>query len=249
MTEAKRQVLRDKLPALEHRYHAEEVAHLPPPVRRYLSFAIHDGQLLAAMVTLEQSGEILLPGGWRRFTAASHVRVNPPGFLWDARVRLLPGVSAWVRDGYLGGSGSMEVALGGWLPLISAPPSAEITVAALQRYLAEGPWAPQLLLPSAGVEWHALDDHSASATLQDGTTTVSVDFRFGPGGEIVEVETDRYRSLAGRQVLTHWIGRFADYRRVTGIMIPRRGEVGWVTADGWEPYWRGSVLAVQAGPE
>lgn len=246
-TEAKLQALQECLPALEHRFRPEDLGGLPESVRRYLAHAIPEGQLLPSLVVLEQRGEMRLPGGWRRFSARSHVRRNPPGFVWDARVDMLPLVSAWVRDGYVSGQGCMDAALAGLIPLISAPPSAEVTAAALQRYLAEGPWAPASLLPLAGVAWTPVDDSTARATLADGATQVSVDFHFRAGGEIDQVVADRYRSVDGRQVLTRWIGRFSDYREFAGMRIPGRGVVGWAPGNAWDPYWRGQILSVATG--
>ncbi len=246
-TEAKLQALEQGLPAMEHRFRAEDLAGLPEPVRRYLAYAIPEGHLLPSLAVLRQRGEMLLPGGWRKFSAQSHVRRNPPGFVWEARVTLLPLLRAWVRDGYVAGQGSMEGALAGLLPLIAAPATAEISSAALQRYLAEGPWAPATLLPLAGVTWSTVDDNTARATLVDGATRVSVDFHVRGGGEIDQIEADRYRSSDGRQVLTRWIGRFSDYREFAGMRIPERGVVGWAPSGAWQPYWRGQILSVSSG--
>jgi hypothetical protein len=41
--------------------------------------------------------------------------------------------------------------------------------------------------------------------------------------------------------LTPWIGHFAEYERVRGMMVPRAGEVGWELPDGRFTYWRGHV--------
>ena len=243
-TEAKCSLLRGGLPVLEHRFHTDEIAQLPPPVRRYFLTVFHDGQLLPPFQTLEQRGEILLSERWRPFRATSHVRLRPPGFVWDARVRLFAGVTAWVRDAYVGGRGSMDASVAGVIPLIASPPSREISEAALQRYLAEGPWAPATLLPSAGVEWSPLGEHLARASLTDASTSVSVSFGFGPGGTVSEVQADRYRSLEGRQVRTRWIGRFGDYQLQGGFLVPEHGVVGWAPDGEWQPYWRGRILTV-----
>jgi hypothetical protein len=43
------------------------------------------------------------------------------------------------------------------------------------RFLAEAPWYPTTLLPGQGVRWKAIDDSTASATIQDGDTRVTLD--------------------------------------------------------------------------
>jgi hypothetical protein len=40
-------------------------------------------------------------------------------------------------------------------------------------------------------------------------------------------------------VLTPWVGRFRDYHRVAGMMVPGWSEIGWVIDGEWVPYWRG----------
>jgi hypothetical protein len=38
-----------------------------------------------------------------------------------------------------------------------------------------------------------------------------------------------------------WEGRFSDYRRQDGMLIPFYGEVAWITPQGEKPYFRGTV--------
>jgi hypothetical protein len=45
-----------------------------------------------------------------------------------------------------------------------------------------------------------------------------------------------------------WRGEFGDYGEIGGRRIPRRGEVGWVYADGYEAYWRGRITGYRPRP-
>jgi hypothetical protein len=45
-------------------------------------------------------------------------------------------------------------------------------------------------------------------------------------------------------VLTPWVGRFADHRRVNGVMVPMQSEVEWILPDGARPYWRGRIVSI-----
>ncbi len=124
----------------------------------------------------------------------------------------------------------------------------EMAAGALQRYLVEAPWLPTALLPSAGVVWTAIDERTARATIRDTGIRVSVDFHFGPQGEIVGMTTDRYRDVHGMSVLTPWVGRFSRSARVDGMMVPREGEVGWTLPDGPSPYWRARIVESRYEP-
>jgi hypothetical protein len=134
---------------------------------------------------VEQRGEFLArpgPDGWRPFTAVEHFSARPAGFVWDARIRMAPGMTVRVRDGFVGGRGSMVASVMGVYPVVSVAGTPEIDAAALQRFLAEAVWIPTALLPGEGVAWSALDASGARATVTAGATTVSVDFHFGGDG-------------------------------------------------------------------
>jgi hypothetical protein len=113
------------------------------------------------------------------------------------------------------------------------------------RYLAEAPWVPTALLPSQGVVWEAMDDSRARATLSDAGITVTAVFHFGPRGEIVRVEAERYRDVKGVGVLTPWGGRFHEYAEIEGMRIPMQGEVEWILPEGRLSYWRGRITRAE----
>jgi hypothetical protein len=121
----------------------------------------------------------------------------------------------------------------------------ETATASLQRYLAETPWVPTALLPSAGVMWSPIDGETARATLADHGLSVWIDFHIGKRGDIVATSTERFRDVDGKTVLTPWTGAFGEYDRLDGMMVPRQGEVAWTLPDGSFPYWRGRILEAQ----
>src|SRR4051812_45794669 len=62
-----------------------ELGGLPPPVSRYLRFALRDGQLPIVLARLSQHGELrtdVASPKWRRFTATQAVAPRLPGFIW-----------------------------------------------------------------------------------------------------------------------------------------------------------------------
>ena len=232
------------------RFSPDRLAGLPAPVRRYFEFALAPGRPLVRRARLTQLGEFLSrpEGPWSPFTAVEHFSVTPPGFVWDASIKIAPLVSVRVRDSYLEGEGAMLGKLGGLVPVVDVHGGAEIAEAALQRYLAEAVWLPTALLPGTGVAWTAVDDTTARATLADRGTSAWIEFRFAPGGEIAATSTERYRAVDGKPVLTPWVGRFWGYERVQGMTVPREGEVAWVLPEGRLPYWRGRVTGFAFEP-
>jgi hypothetical protein len=232
---------------------APDLDGLPAPVARYFRAVLPDARVTIVYARLEQRGEFLVrpgPGGWRPFTAVEHFTSRPAGFVWDATIRMAPGVPVFVRDGFVGGRGSMTVSVLGLRRLVSVEGTPAIASGALQRYLAEAVWLPTALLPSAGVDWTALGPASARATLTAGVTTVSVDFHFGVDGLVERIYTaSRERDVGGGRTLpTPWQGRFARYEMRDGVRIPLEGEVAWLLPEGPQPYWRGEIIGVTYQP-
>jgi hypothetical protein len=222
---------------------------LPEPVARYFRSVLQENQPLIRSVRLRQRGAFNLGDserGWRPLEATQHFAIAPPAFVWDARIRLAPLTAVYVRDAYLKGEGSMRGRMLALVTLLDGRERIELTLGALQRYLAEAVWFPTALLPSQGVRWSAVDDSTAEATLIDAGNSVSLRFRFNPDGEIVSVFTPgRYREVEGSYVLTPWTGRFGRYEVRDGVRIPLEAEVEWTTEEGPLPYFRGRIEAIE----
>jgi len=154
---------------------------------------------------------------------------------------MAPFLVARVRDSYRAGEGAVHGKLAGIVTLVDLHGTAETAASSLQRYLAEAVWLPTALLPRTDLVWTPVAADVARATLTDHSLSVWVDFRFSARGEIVEASTERYRDVGGRAVRTPWAGRFWDYERLDGMMVPRQGEVAWLLPEGRYPYWRGRI--------
>ena len=220
---------------------------LPEPVERYFRFALTAGQPFVRHAFIRWSGELLMFGssGWRPFSAEQHFSGNPPGFVWDARVRAAPLLSVRVRDSYVDGAGASEASVAALVPLKGQRGTREVAEASLMRYLAEAVWLPTALLPRPGLSWSAIDAETARATLTDRGIAVAVDFRFGAESEIVSCSADRYRAVGDRTVLTPWRGFYRNYRRIEGMMVPIAAEVAWVLSGQPTPVWRGYPIDIE----
>jgi hypothetical protein len=229
-------------------YSPAELEGLPAPVVRYFREVLRDGQALVRSGRLVQKGEFLVrptPDGWRPFSATQQFAAKPAGFVWDARIRMAPGLAIRVRDAFVDGAGSMRASVLGLFTILNVEGTPEIAAGALHRYLAEAAWFPTALLPSQGVVWTPIDDSSARATLTVASTTVSLEFRFGGDGLVRSVfAPDRARDVNGRGVPTPWQGRWFEYGEHDGMRIPLRGEVEWILPEGPQVYWRGLVTGI-----
>ena len=224
-------------------FDVRQLEGLPAPVVRYFTFALTPGQRAIRRAHLRFDGTFAAkPDAWAPFTADQDVSARPPGFVWDARIAMMPVVPVRVRDSYVGGEGSMRAAVASLVSMTDQHGTKEMAEAALQRFLAEAVWLPTALLPRDGLVWSPIDDSNARVTLTDGATTVSLDAHFAPSGGLESTSTMRYRDVDGTPVLTPWVGHHTDYVRMDGMMIPTRGEVAWVLPEGPVPYWRGRIV-------
>jgi len=220
------------------------VAGLPVPVARYLRLVLREGQPLPRSVRLEWRGDFLVrpPDGWGPFTATQVVAIRPGGFVWDARMRMGPGVSVRVRDSFVHGEGSMRAKALGLFTVVSVEGTPEIAVSALQRWLAEAVWYPAALLPGQSVEWAPLDDTSARATARVAGVTATIDYYFGADGLVERVyAAERGRDVNGRSQPTPWEGHLAEWGERGGVRLPLAGEVAWLLPEGRQVYWRGRI--------
>lgn len=236
-------------PAAPARFERRELDSLPPPVQRYFLAAMEEGQPRVAAVDIRHSGTFNLSESgeqWKPFTSEQRVVTRRPGFDWDGRIAMAPLLSVRVHDAYIAGEGLLQASLLGLLPMADLRGTREMAEGELMRFLAEAAWYPTALLPSQGVQWTAVDEHSALATLRDGELSVSLRFHFGADGLIDTVSAEaRGRSAAGVTTPTPWQGRFWSYAPHGGMRIPVDGEVAWLLPAGPQPYWRGRITRIE----
>ena len=237
-----------RLPTEPKVFDRRELEGLPAPVQRYFRTVLHDGQPIVAAVSVEHTGTFNrseAAAQWKPFTSTQRVIARRPGFDWDARIAMMPGVPVRVHDAYIAGEGTLQAAVFGLVSVVNLRGTPELARGELMRFLAEAAWYPTSLLPSQGVHWVAVDDHSARATLEDGDVTVTLLFRFGEDGLIDTVRAEaRGRLVGSTAVPTPWQGRFWSYAIRDGMRVPLDGEVAWMLPEGARPYWRGQITTM-----
>ena len=225
-----------------------ELDGLPPVVQRHLRTALKQGQPMLAAVSVEHQGSFNMgeaTANWKPFTSTQRVVTRRPGFDWDARISVMPGLTVKVHDAYVGGEGILHAALAGLLTLAELRGSGEIAEGELMRFLAEAAWYPTALLPSQGVRWEEVDERSARATFSDGQLGLSLLFSFGDDGLIERIAAQsRGRAVGGKVVATPWQARMWNYAERDGMRVPLEGEVAWLLPQGPLPYWRGRITRI-----
>jgi hypothetical protein len=230
------------------RYDVRELEGLPAPVRRYFQAALCAGQPIVAAVTFAMKGtfnQSATGEHWKSFRSRQRVVTRRPGFLWDARISMLPGLRVRVVDSYVAGSGHLHAAVAGLVTVADMQGGGEVAHDEFMRYFAETPWYPTALLPSQGVRWTAVDERSAHATLADGPLSLTLLFRFNGDGLVDSVHSDARGALVdGRMVMMPWECSMSRYARRNGMMVPDSGEAAWMRPAGRKAYFRGTLTSL-----
>lgn len=235
-------------PVSPARFDSRELERLPALVQRYFRAVLKEGQPIIAAVTVELAGTFNLSAAgeqWKPFTSAQRIITCRPGFLWDAKMSMLPGVVVCVVDSYIAGEGLLHAAVLGLFTMADVRGGGEIGRGEFMRFFAEAAWYPTVLLPSQGVRWEAVDERSAKATIVDGSLTLTLLFRFNDAGLIDSFRAEARGAMVGKEmVMVPWEGNWSDYRAHNGMTVPFAGEVAWMRPEGRKPYFRGTVTSL-----
>jgi hypothetical protein len=230
-------------------YHEQEIDGLPAPVQRYFRTVLRAGQPIVTGVTVQHTGTFNVTAfgnreTWMPFTSDQSVLTHRPGFVWSARMPLLPGIAIFVHDAYVAGVGTLHPALLGLFSLTHQHGTDDIARGELMRYMMEAVWYPTALLPSQGTTWVAIDEESANATMVDGDISMTMRFSFDATGLIDKVDAEaRGALIGGKMVMMPWQGRLSNYQERAGIRVPLTGEAAWLAPGGRKPYWRGTIVS------
>ena len=103
------------------------------------------------------------------------------------------------------------------------------------------------LLSSTRVCTEPVAERSADATVVDGALSLTMRFHFDAAGHIVSAWSAARGAVSGRgakrtTVMTPWEGRWSDYQRRNGLLLPMQGEAAWLPPGGARrPYFEGTV--------
>lgn len=232
---AKKEVNRlfnDTADKTEMRIKKEDLTGLPYPVRKWLENSQVIGKEIITSARLKQKGLMRTKkdGPWIPAQSQQYFRVDEPGFVWKAKVKMAPFLELSGLDIYREGKGKMSIKMLSLFPIVDAT-GPEMDHGTMLRFLAEMQWFPTAAL-NPYIQWEPIDDNTAKATMSyKGVTAFGV-FTFNDEGELVRFMTKRYREVGGKFVLTDWGGINKQFKTFNGIRIPSKSDIIWVEPTG-----------------
>jgi hypothetical protein len=217
---------------------------LPPEVAALANTSGAQSEKPASCVQITQTGQMWMSPDAKpvKFTAQQTIATTPSGFIWRAIINPLRLIM--VADYFVDGQGGLDVRLLGAVPLANEIGTVEANLGEILRYLAELPWNPDAILYNTELDWAVLDAQTIKVAFRAVGPRAEIIFKLNSDGLIETALAESRPYTNGKQKLDRpWHGRFWDYQRIDGRLMPLQGEVAWVL-DGQDCiYWRGKVTS------
>jgi hypothetical protein len=217
---------------------------LPTIVQKWMHQSEVIGKDKIITVQLKQKAYMRLGSDkpWMPVEAEQFFRVDEPGFIWKAKVKMAPLLYLFGRDMYHKGKGQMLIKILALIKIVNSS-GKEIDQGSILRYLAEIIWFPTGAL-SKYIEWDEIDEHSARATISYGGITASGVFTFNDNGEPIKFDAKRFRETGGKYELTDWGGYSKEFKKMGDLRIPTQGEVIWKLPTGDFDWFHWEIIEI-----
>ena len=235
------------------RFDPDDLRHLPPGARRYLTATIAPGTPLYTNAVVEMGGRIGLgppdaPGyapGYRAMRARQIIAL-PQGFIWQVRLGAMAG-----SDGFAHGRSWTRFRILDLVPVVRAG-GADHAKSAFGRLVAEAAfWTPTALLTCPGLEWTDAGPETARFTVTAHGFRQTVDIALNPAGRATRVELDRWsnENAARKWRWQSFGGDLSAHRDIAGVTVPMRVDAGnHYGTPGYVPFFRARVTHLMFGP-
>ena len=151
--------------------------------------------------------------------------------------------ASMAADYLIDGTGGLEVKLLGAVTVARAVGGADMNQGEALRYLAELPWNPDAILNNRFLDWTVIDDKTLKVATGMGADRGEVTFKLDGNGLITTASApSQMYANKGTMTPRPWHGRFWDYQKANGRLIPWQAEVAWTLDDGEFIYWRGRII-------
>lgn len=207
--------------------HPSDLEGLPQPVQKWLwqSHSVGKERVFATRIKQDITLRLKKDQAWLKGQVEQYFRIDDPGFIWCADIKMAPLFHISGKDQYINGHGYMLIkALS--LFTVADGQGEEIDQGTLLRYLAEIMWSPSAALNNY-IQWEEINDTSAKATMSYAGVTASGIFTFNEQGETLNFEAKRYGEFDGEYRLETWSCVIQEHQEFNGTIVPSQGDLIW----------------------
>ncbi len=216
-----------------------DLAHLPPPMQRYLRVTGVVGQPRVSSFHVRLHGRIRegLQRRWMPLRAEQYNVVRPATRLFyrTAAMFAIP-VQGYHR--YVGPSASMRVKAAALVTVATADGPEMTQGETVTLFNDMCVLAPATLIDPA-IEWDALDARTARALFTNAGYTISAELSFNDVGELTDfVSEDRYQTQPDGTIMRRlrWSTPVGRYRSFGAVRLPSEGQGRWHDPEGVYAY-------------
>lgn len=231
-------------PLSEERVQARDLQRLPAVVQRWLVRSGVVGQPRVRSVRLRQNGQLRTApdAAWLPASAEQYFRADEPAFVWRVHSRMF-GLPVEGRDRYDSSGGEMLIRIGSLFDVVRANDE-KIALGAQLRFLGEIVWFPSAAL-NPMIQWQALGENSARATLTHAGRSSSALFVFDEQGRVTGLRAERYMGSGSAAKLTPWAVSCTQWQTLSGVEVPTRGDVSWLLPEGDFSYYQWEITELE----
>jgi hypothetical protein len=224
---------------------AEDIAHLPPVVRKYLRFMGVVGQPRTWSFRVRFQGRFWLRRGlgWMPAEAWQYNSAVRISRVFVMRIRLGGIIPLYGRDTYLRGHGRMIGKLFDHFTVADGQ-GPEFDIGELTTYLNDAIMLAPSMLLTPSTTWSAADANSFEVTLVDAGRTVTARVFIDHAGAPFDFSTtDRFAALPAGLVRAEWRTPVQDWLSHNGRAVPGNVSAVWRLPGGDLPYIKGAFIA------
>lgn len=211
-----------------------DIAHLPPPVRRYIALTGSIGRPVVTEITMEFEATMFDAPGAPGMTGpvVQYERFDVPRrlFLMTTRMKGLP---VAVLHDFVNDHATMRVRLAGLVNVVDlgGPDLTRTETVTILNDLCF--YAPSRLVDQRLI-WTAIDDTHARVSFALGPNTVSAELVFNAAGELVDFISDDRGMLQkdGTLRILRWTTPLGTYRDFGGWRVASEGDAIWHLPEG-----------------
>jgi hypothetical protein len=211
---------------------SSDLAHLPPPVQRYLEYVGVIGKPTVTHFRLEFNGEMRQKEkDWFSFSSTQHNTFHEPCRLFFIKGKM-KGMPLSGYHLYQGENAQIMIKALSLFPVVHVE-GAEMFQSETVTFFNDLCLFAPINLVDPAIEWEEISSNRARAHFTNKGVTITADLIFNEQGQLVNfISDDRFAAENGDMKQYRFSTPVRDYKEINGYRLPTYGEAVWHYPDG-----------------